>query len=339
MREEGKGNLAYVSDMFDDGPEGIQKIVAESSIAEARKAFKKFMNTTTPPYRNLVANGLITRLDLWNQPRIRALTEKTTVDFEALKGELFTWYLATPADKPELKPLSALMFNLALSMVTTETFVHPVGLFLDEFTNFGYVRGMPGKLTIIRHDKIPAILGIQDFVQLENLYKTEAKLLISQPAMKAFFKPNDLETARKISEMLGNTLVNDNKVTSAGQLKDSKDKEPLLSVDDLLNLGVIDESKAEVEGGKPNMIVFLPGTRPVQVRALSWQNYQEQTDPVNYPPPERKLLEVDETLVRSKPQSEAPEASKTQEDESSADDQVSTDEDENGDSQLGFMQW
>jgi type IV secretory pathway TraG/TraD family ATPase VirD4 len=198
---------------------------------------------------------------------------------------------------------------------------------------------MPGKLTIIRHDKIPAILGIQDFVQLENLYKTEAKLLISQPAMKAFFKPNDLETARKISEMLGNTLVNDNKVTSAGQLKDSKDKEPLLSVDDLLNLGVIDESKAEVEGGKPNMIVFLPGTRPVQVRALSWQNYQEQTDPVNYPPPERKLLEVDETLVRSKPQSEAPEASKTQEDESSADDQVSTDEDENGDSQLGFMQW
>lgn len=73
------------------------------------------------------------------------------------------------------------MFNLALSLVTSETFAHPVGLFLDEFTNFGYVRGMPGKLTIIRHDKIPAILGIQDFVQLENLYRNEAKLLISQP--------------------------------------------------------------------------------------------------------------------------------------------------------------
>ena len=260
MREEGKGNLAYIVDLFDDGPEGIQKIVEESPIEAARKAFKRFMATTTPPYRNLVANGLITRLDIWNQPRIRALTEKTTIDFEALKGQLFTWYLATPADKPELKPLSALMFNLALSMVTTETFEHPVGLFLDEFTNFGYVRGMPGKLTIIRHDKIPAILGIQDFVQLENLYKNEAKLLISQPALKAFFKPNDFETAKKISDMLGNTIVSDGKVTSAGQLRDSKDKEPLLSVDDLLNLGAIDESSEAAEGGKPNMIVFLPGT-------------------------------------------------------------------------------
>lgn len=338
MREEGKGNLAYIVDLFDDGPEGIQKIVEESPIEAARKAFKRFMATTTPPYRNLVANGLITRLDIWNQPRIRALTEKTTIDFEALKGQLFTWYLATPADKPELKPLSALMFNLALSMVTTETFEHPVGLFLDEFTNFGYVRGMPGKLTIIRHDKIPAILGIQDFVQLENLYRNEAKLLISQPALKAFFKPNDFETAKKISDMLGNTIVSDGKVTSAGQLRDSKDKEPLLSVDDLLNLGAIDESSEAAEGGKPNMIVFLPGTRPVQVRALSWQDYQEQTDPEKYPPPERIAIEVDETLVWSKKKTEPDSTADTDEEdaeEQKADDAV----DDVDDKGLGFMQW
>ena len=338
MREEGKGNLAYIVDLFDDGPEGIQKIVEESPIEAARKAFKRFMATTTPPYRNLVANGLITRLDIWNQPRIRALTEKTTIDFEALKGQLFTWYLATPADKPELKPLSALMFNLALSMVTTETFEHPVGLFLDEFTNFGYVRGMPGKLTIIRHDKIPAILGNQDFVQLENLYRNEAKLLIRQPDLKAFFKPNDFETAKKISDMLGNTIVSDGKVTSAGQLRDSKDKEPLLSVDDLLNLGAIDESSEAAEGGKPNMIVFLPGTRPVQVRALSWQDYQEQTDPEKYPPPERIAIEVDETLVWSKKKTEPDSTADTDEEdaeEQKADDAV----DDVDDKGLGFMQW
>lgn len=335
MREEGKGNLAYIVDLFDDGPEGIQQVVAESPIEAARKSFKRFMATTTPPYRNLVANGLITRLDIWNQPRIRALTEKTTVDFEALKGELFTWYLATPADKPELKPLSALMFNLAMSLVAGDTtFTHPVGLFLDEFTNFGYVRGMPQKLSIIRHDKIPAILGIQDFVQLENLYRNEAKLLISQPAAKVFFKPNDFETAKKISEMLGNKIVSDSRVTSAGQLRDAKDKEPLLSVDDLLNLGAIDESSEETEGGKPNMIVFLPGTRPVQVRALSWQDYQEQTDPEKYPPPERALIEVDETLVWSKAgdsgDEEEPEPA-----EKADDDRV----EEIDDKGLGFMQW
>jgi hypothetical protein len=135
--------------------------------------------------------------------------------------------------------------------------------------------------------------------------------------------------------MLGNKVITDGKVTSAGQLRDTKDKEPLLSVDDLLNLGAIDESSEEAEGGKPNMIVFLPGTRPVQVRALSWQDYQEQTDPVNYPPPERRLLEVDETLVSSKPKPEESEESQEEEDRSSDENSVS-DIDEK---ELGFMQW
>jgi hypothetical protein len=83
------------------------------------------------------------------------------------------------------------------------------------------------------------------------------------------------------------------------------------------------------------MIVFLPGTRPVQVRALSWQDYQEQTDPVNYPPPERRLLEVDETLVSSKPKPEESEESQEEEDRSSDENSVS-DIDEK---ELGFMQW
>lgn len=343
LREEGKATLAYIADLFEDGPEGIQKILEDTNIVAAQKAYKKFMNTTTPPYRNLVANGLISRLDLWNQPRIRALTEKTSVDLSNLKDELFTWYLATPADKPEFKPVAALMFSLALNMVTSEPYKHPVALFLDEFTNFGYVRGMPAKLSIIRHDKIPAVLGVQDFVQLENLYKNEAKLLISQPALRAFFKPNDGETAKKISDMLGETIVSDGKVTSSGQLKDVKDKEPLLSVSDLLNLGAIDETNAEAEGGKPNMIVFLPGTRPVQVRALSWQNYQNETDHALYPPPKRRVLKVDEKLERTKPKKKhVDEVEKAQEvkEENSASSSFSEAEDEVADEpDLGFMQW
>lgn len=338
LRDEGKANLAYIADLFEDGPEGIQKFLEDSPIEAAAKAYKKFMNTTTAPYRNLVANGLITRLDLWNQPRIRKLTETTSVDLAGLKDELFTWYLATPADKPEFKPLAALMFNLALDMVTTKQYKHPVALFLDEFTNFGYVRGMPAKLSIIRHDKIPAVLGVQDFVQLENLYKNEAKLLISQPAMKAFFKPNDGDTAKKISDMLGEAIISDGKVTSSGQLKDMKDKEPLLSVSDLLNLGVIDESKAEAEGGKPNMIVFLPATRPVQVRALSWQNYEKETDQALYPAPSRRVLEVDEKLVR-KPKAKPKQAEEVTEENTASSASAEAKDEVAEVPELGFMQW
>jgi type IV secretion system protein VirD4 len=299
QRAEGNANFGYIADLFETGPEGIQKEVATSDVVEVKKAVNKFMATTTPPFRNLVANGVINRLDLWNQPRIRALTETTDIDMEAITSGLFTIYLATPADKPEFKPLAAMMLNLMLSVVSTRQLATPVALFLDEFTNFGYVRGMPAKMTILRHDKIPVILGVQDFVQMKNLYGDEAKLLISQPATKLFFKTNDHETAKQLSQMLGEAQDTDVKVTSAGQLRDAREKEPLLGVDELLNLGVIDESRKESEGGKPNMIVFLPSTRPIQVRALSWENYVPETNPVLYPPPVRRLLEVDETLRRA----------------------------------------
>ncbi|MBU6450783.1 MAG: TraM recognition domain-containing protein [Cyanobacteria bacterium REEB67] len=160
-------------------------------------------------------------------------------DLDAISSGLFTIYLATPADKPEYKPLAAMMLNLMLSVVVNRPMATPVSLYLDEFTNFGYVRGFTSKLTILRHDKIPAILGVQDFVPMQNLYGDEAKLLISQPATKLFFKTNDHETAKQLSQMLGEAQDNDVKVTSTGQLREAKEKEPLLGVDELLNLGVI----------------------------------------------------------------------------------------------------
>jgi type IV secretory pathway TraG/TraD family ATPase VirD4 len=234
-----------------------------------------------------------------------------------------------------LKPLAALMFNLALSFCTTTKLKHPVALFLDEFTNFGYVRGLPDKLTIIRHDKIPIVLGVQDYVQLENLYGKEAKKFLSQTAGKIFFKPNDYETAKQISTMLGDVNKNEDKVTSAGQLRDVKEKEPLLSVDDLLNLGTIDENNQEAEAGKPNMIVFLPATRPVQVRSLTWRDYQTETDELLFPLPKRRVLEVDEKLARTRPKVDAATEEISSEelyrdrelrDEEAVDDFVSTDE-------------
>ena len=312
------------------------------------------MNTTTPPFRNLVANGVINRLDLWNQPRIRALTEATDIDMEAISSGLFTIYLATPADKPEFKPLAAMMLNLMLSVVSSKTRATDLALFLDEFTNFGYVRAMPSKMTIMRHDKIPVILGVQDFVQMKNLYGDEAKLLISQPATKMFFKTNDHETAKQLSQMLGDSQDNEVKVTSSGQLRDGREKEPLLSVDELLNLGVIDERQREVEGGKPNMIVFLPSTRPIQVRALSWENYVPETNPVLYPLPVRRLLEVDETLRRAPKNgngagasddaaqnndARANESGDGEESEDAATDQSNQEQDDEEAPTLEFLQW
>ena len=80
-REEGNCNLGYVLRLVNKGAEKLGPILEESNIEEAREAYQGFLNNSTEAYRNLVAGGLITRLDLWKQPRIKALTEETDIDF------------------------------------------------------------------------------------------------------------------------------------------------------------------------------------------------------------------------------------------------------------------
>lgn len=250
------------------------------------RPFRAFSITRPEAYRNLVVGELITRLDLWKDPRIKALTETTDIDFDVMADQLFTRYLATPADKPELKPLAALVFNIALHVIGNSQFAHGVMLMLDEFTNFGYVRGMPQKLSIIRHDRIPCVLGIQDYIQLEMLCQKEAPLFLSQPGTRVFFRPNDEQTAERISKGLGIVEETRRKITSSGRIHDEKDKYPLLSLDELLNLD------------PTNLVAFTPRTRPVLKKALSWQDYVKETNETEYAPPARRTLDVDERLTR-----------------------------------------
>ena len=66
-------------------------------------------------------------------------------------------------------------------------FDHPLFLSLDEFTNFGYIPAIAEKLTIIRHRKIAAMIGIQDYVQMEKVYgREDASLLFGQPGTRVF---------------------------------------------------------------------------------------------------------------------------------------------------------
>lgn len=284
-RPDGNGNIAYVLCLLNQGAEALSKIFEESHYEEAQQAYAGFLRNSTEAYRNLVAAGLITRLGLWQDPKIRALTATTDIDFAKLPQELFTVYLATPAHKQELKPLAALMFNLFLDFVCEKEFSYPLALFLDEFTNFGYVRGMPQKLSIIRHAGIAVVIGIQDYVQLELLYGKEASLFLSQPGTRIFFRPNDFRTAENISRGLGIAEENQVKVTSAGQLHENLDKKPLLSSDQLLAMD------------KSSLIVFTPRTRPIRLNAITWKEYEAQS---KFPPPPRRTLEVNDKLTTRK---------------------------------------
>jgi type IV secretion system protein VirD4 len=267
------------------GPDGLAEILSTSQIEEAREEYKGFYKSSSEGFRNGVVSGLMQRLNLWVNPRIVALTETTDIDLNALTKNLFTVYLAVPAQKTHLKPLAALIFNFILNLALDRQFKYPLALFLDEFTNYGYVPGIAEKLTIIRHRKIPAVLGFQDYIQMRKVYGEEdAGLLFSQPGTKIFFRTREVNTAKKISDALGPRTIVDRKVDSNGHVHEREIGRTLMNAGEVMAL----------EQGKA--ITFTPSSPPILLRTFSWEQYAEV---MKFKPPKFRELAVNEELVRN----------------------------------------
>lgn len=279
-----KGSLVNVRSWLTSGQDGMKNELMSSNVAKAKSEYMAFYNVSTEGFRNGVISGLMMRLNLWVSPRIAALTEETDVDIDGLRQELFTFYLSVPAQKGHLKPLAALVFNYIFSQ-TEKNFDRPLFLCLDEFTNFGRIPDFVNKTTIIRHRKISAILGFQDYMQLEKTYgRDDAKILWGQLGTKIMFKPNDLDTAKKTSEMLGTETYYERTISSSGQIHEKEFGRPLMNPGEVLAMG--DE----------RALVFTPKTSPIKLKTHSWKEFVEE---MAIPPPKREKLEVDETLVKT----------------------------------------
>ena len=267
-----------------EGANGLAHILLNSQFEKVQTEYDGFYKASSEGFRNGVISGLMQRLNLWVSPGIVALTEATDIDLDSLANERFTFYLAVPAHEIRLKPLAALIFNFLLNLSLEKKFKYPLALFLDEFTNYGYVPGIAEKLTIIRHRDIPATLGFQDYVQMRKVYGEEdAGLLFSQPGTKIFFRPRDINTAKKISESLGTMTIVDRKVTSSGQIVEREISRQLMNPGEVMAL----------ERGKA--IAFTPASPPLLLTTFAWQKYAGATA---YAPPEFRKLQVSEELVR-----------------------------------------
>ena len=278
-------SLLDVRNMLTSGQEGMKQRLLASPVEKARSEYMAFYNVSSEGFRNGVISGLMVRLNLWVSPRIAALTSTTDIDMDALEREVFSLYLAVPAQKGHLKPLAALVFNYVLSRATDRTFAKPIFLCLDEFTNFGRIPDFANKISIIRHRNLGTILGFQDYVQLEKTYgREDAKNLWNNIGTKVLFKPNDLETAKKISDSLGMETFFERKILSSGQIQEREFGRPLLSPGEVLAMS---DDRA---------IVFTRRTSPIKMRTYTWKEFTEET---SMEPCRREKLAVDEALLKT----------------------------------------
>lgn len=285
-------NLGYLRRLLREGPDGIYEEMKTTRLNVARKEYDAYMNCTSPNFRFGVISGLIMRLNLWINPRIAALTEVSDVNISTLSDKLFTIYLATPIQRNEYTPLSALIFNYFFSSFLDcgDRLKLPLALYLDEFTNFGFIPGIDRGLTVIRNAGIGAAIGVQDLVQLEAIYgKTKAQIFFGQPATKVFFGTTDDVFAARLSRMAGN-VTDQELLTPDGRPSHRVIPRPLIESTELMRLN--DE-----------MVVATAEHNPFKVRKLSsWIDYAAAT---NLSTPARSSIHADEQVQRSKKTSDS----------------------------------
>lgn len=282
-----EGNLASVRKMLNQGQKQLIKYVASGPKDVGREECLAMFNLSSEGFLNGVMVGLMVRLSPWLNPIVQAVTETTDFDVEILKQELFSFYLAVPAGKRQMKPVAAVVLNYLLDTILDanrdqDVQPKPVCMMLDELTNFGYLPDLPSQLTILRHAGIPIVLGIQDLEQLKKVYGFEdAKIIVSQPATRIFFRPNELTTARLVSDQLGQETKRDFVPHRGPRFYGRK----LMSPDEVLDLP------------PKQVICFTGSTRPIKFQKIDPSIFDEIIE--SHPPTMREPLVVSNSLLDS----------------------------------------
>lgn len=268
------------------GPDRLAKVLKNSPSDVAQLEFEGWMRLSgETDFRYGVFSGLITKLNPWMTDQMVALTETTDIDLEAMKDQLFTFYLAVPSRSRDSKLIGSLMVNFLLDHIleTREQMKYPVTMLLDEFTNFGKISGIGDTLSIIRKNKIGLILGFQNYFQLEQVYsRKEAQIIIDMPATQVYFKQKTFSEARELSEAIGRTTIEEANVNDSGRVQEMIQGRALITPDELIGL-------------KNEVIIFAPDTNPLKLPLTSPTAYEQA---LAYDPPDRERHKVSEFIRR-----------------------------------------
>jgi type IV secretory pathway TraG/TraD family ATPase VirD4 len=264
------------------GPDRLAQILRRSPSDVAQMEFEGWLRLSgETDFKYGVFSGLITKLNPWMTDQMVTLTETTDIDMDALKKQLFTFYLAVPSRSRDSKLIGSLMVNFLLDHVLEirEEMKYPLTMLLDEFTNFGKISGIGDTLSIIRKNKIGLILGFQNYAQLEQVYsRREAQIIIDMPATQVYFKQKTFKEAKDLSEAIGRTTIEEATVSDSGRVQEFVQGRALITPDELISL-------------KDEVIVFTADTKPLRLPLTSPTAYEQAME---YDAPVREKHEVSE---------------------------------------------
>ena len=300
-----RGHFGALRWLLLKGPRKLAEVLRKSPSEVARMEFDGWMRLSgETDFRYGVFSGLITKLNPWMTGQMVALTETTDIDMDALKDQLFTFYLSVPSRSRDSKLIGSLMVNFLLDYIleTREQMKYPIAMLLDEFTNFGKISGIADTLSIIRKNKIGLVLGFQNYFQLEQVYsRKEAQIIMDMPATQVYFKQKTYSEARELSEAIGRTTIEEASVNDHGRVQEMIHGRALMTPDELIGL-------------KNEVIIFAPDTNPLKLPLIPPNAYEAALE---YDPPDREEHIVSD-FIRRRGQTEAEQKQEREQDEEHA---------------------
>jgi len=143
-----------------------------------------------------------------DDPRIASALSKSDFSFADLKRKPMTVYVVMPPDRlaAQVRFMRALVGSaLAAITATAERPAYNVLFLLDEFAQLGRMQAIEDAISLVRGYGARFWVLVQDLSQLKEVYPKWQTFLAN--SAKQFFGTADYETAKYVSDTLGQTTV------------------------------------------------------------------------------------------------------------------------------------
>jgi type IV secretion system protein VirD4 len=163
--------------------------------------------------RSGVVSTLNSGLELWANPLIDTGTASSDFDLQQLKRQKTTIFVGvTPDNLQRLEPLLKVFFQQASDFLTRrmpgKDEPYGVMFMMDEFPTLGEMKQFQTGIAYFRGYRVKLFLIVQDTQQLKGIYEDAGmNSFLSNSYYRITFSANNVETAKLISELVGNKTV------------------------------------------------------------------------------------------------------------------------------------
>lgn len=157
-----------------------------------------------------VMTNALEHLRVWSYDRVAEATSTSDFSFSQLRREPTTIYLIVPPEEIAwLRPLLRVMIGWSLRELkwAHRENPQPVTLLLDEFPQLAHMQPIEDILAYGAGFNLLVWVFLQDLSQLRRFYPETWQTFIAGASVRAFYGVRELDTAKLVSEMVGQATV------------------------------------------------------------------------------------------------------------------------------------